>query len=72
MNRTQTLAVLHEILDALGESIIVNWVSVDSSEIKMRCDFNEGTWERVNPILQKNGLSLKIANGHVVIYEPTN
>jgi hypothetical protein len=78
MNRSEAVAVLHEIYDLLKESVTMNQVSLDDKsqlvkngngyEIKMQCIFDEDCWDGVKPILERHGLGMRLADGFVIIY----
>ena len=80
MDKQEALAVMHEILDVLKESVLITRVSLDGRRshvfkddengdysIRIRCDFEAGCWNGVKPILERHGLSMKVADGFVVI-----
>ncbi len=79
MNKTETLAVMHEILDAWRESVTINSVSLDPSrshreheekgyQIKMQCELDGFSRSIMKPILEKHGLGVKEEGGFVTIY----
>ncbi len=79
MNKQNALAVLHEIMHICGESLIVQCVSLDNLssqsamngngyQIKMKCDLDNDSWGCVKPILKKHNLSIKVADGFVILY----
>jgi hypothetical protein len=81
MNKQNALAILHEITDACGKSLIVQCVSLDdlSSQIakngngykiKMKCDLDKNSWRCIKPILKKHNLTIKVADGYLIIQEP--
>ncbi|HTY74254.1 MAG TPA: hypothetical protein VMD05_01650 [Candidatus Nanoarchaeia archaeon] len=79
MNREEALATMHEIVNALRESIIVDSVSFDDSqvsktsvgyEIRMRCTLNPATKAIISPILKKNKLEIKETDELITIYQP--
>ena len=77
MNKTEALAVLHEIRDALKESAIISCVSLDGSqvshistggyEIKMKCELDSVSRGIINGILKKYELYLKEQGGYVIL-----
>ena len=77
MNKTEALAVLSEIRDALKESMIVSCVSLDGSqvshiltggyEIKMKCELDSVSRGIINGILKKYELYLKEQGGYVIL-----
>ena len=76
MNKTEALAVLNEIRDALKESMIVTCVSLDGSqvshiltggyEIKMKCALDSVSRDLISNILKKHELYLKEQDGYVI------
>jgi hypothetical protein len=81
MDRKEALAVLHQINDECKEAILMFCVSIDSLNsqltkegtrylIKIKCDLDDYSRKCLNPILQRNGLSLKEENGFVIILKP--
>jgi hypothetical protein len=76
MDRAEALAVLHEILEAFKESVIMNAVSLDNPanstsskefEIKINCSLDSTSKQSIAPILKKHNLLLKESEGIVVI-----
>jgi hypothetical protein len=77
MNKTEALAVLSEIRDALKESLVVSCVSLDGSqvshiltggyEIKMKCELDNVSRNIINNILKKYELYLKEQDGYVIL-----
>jgi hypothetical protein len=75
MDRGEALAVLHEILDASKESIMMNSVSLENPpvspsrghQIKINCTLDSTSKQCIEPILKKHKLSLKESEGFVVI-----
>jgi hypothetical protein len=77
LNKTEALAVLSEIRDALKESTVVSCVSLDGSqvshistggyEIKMKCELNRVSRDIINRILKKYELYLKEQGGYVIL-----
>jgi len=78
MNRSEAIAVLHEIYDLLKESVTVNHVSLDDKsqlvkngngyEIKMQCAFDKDCWDGVEQILERHGLGMRLVDDFVIIY----
>ncbi|MGA3290809.1 MAG: hypothetical protein ABSD42_11295 [Candidatus Bathyarchaeia archaeon] len=79
MNKSEALAVLHEIFETCNESLIINCVSLDPKPkvskdpdcaylIRMKCDLDSNSRSYVQPILDKHKLAMKEENGHVIIY----
>jgi hypothetical protein len=80
MDRAEALVVLHEILEVCKESVTMNSVSIDTSqlsilskgyEIKINCDFRSISKQCVEPILEKHKLIMKELKGLVVIKSNT-
>lgn len=77
MNKTEALAVLSEIRDALKESMVVSCVSLDGSqvshilsggyEIKMKCELDSVSKGIINRILKKYELYMKEQNSYVIL-----
>jgi hypothetical protein len=80
LNKSEALAVLHEIVDTLGESVIISCVSLDSNVsqvskdavkvgylIRIKCDLDNYTRNCLNPLLEKHGLTLKEEKGYIII-----
>ena len=77
MNKTEALAVLSEIREALKESMVVSCVSLDGSqifhilsggyEIKMKCELDSVSRGILDSILRKYELYLKEQNGYVIL-----
>ena len=77
MNKTEALAVLSEIRDALKESMVVSCVSLDGSqishilsggyEIKMKCELDSVSRGIINSILKKYEVYIKEQNGYVIL-----
>jgi hypothetical protein len=77
MNKTEALAVLNEVRDALKESTVVSCVSLDGSqvfhilsggyEIKMKCELDNVSRGIIDSILRKHELYLKEQNGYVIL-----
>jgi hypothetical protein len=77
MNKTEALAVLSELRDALKESTVVSCVSLDGSqvfhilsggyEIKIKCELDSASRDVIGIILKKHELYLKEQYGYVVL-----
>ena len=77
MNKTEALAVLSDIRDALKESLVVSCVSLDGSqvshiltggyEIKIKCELDNVSRGIINNILKKYELYLKEQDGYVIL-----
>ena len=82
MDRVEAVAILHEILEVWGESVIMTCVSIDDAsstvyrnlnigyEIRMRCDLDNDSRDCIKPILEKHKLGIKEEEGFVIIYSP--
>ena len=81
MNRQEALAVLHEINRECKEAIIATCVSLEAPssqllregrgyQIKMKCELDAYSIQCLNPIIQRNNLTLKEDKGLVIIYKP--
>ena len=76
MNKSEALAVLGEIRDALKNSEVLSCVSLDGSqvshvstggyEIKMKCEFDSVSKDAINGVLKRNELYMKEQNGYVI------
>ena len=76
MDRAEALAVLHEILEAFKESVIMNGVSLDNPEtsslskefeIKINCSLDSTSKQSITPILKEHNLFLRETEGFVII-----
>ena len=76
MDRAEALGVLHEILEACQESIVMNSVSLDNPpisssskgySIKINCALDIASKQCIEPILKKHKLFLKESEGFVII-----
>jgi hypothetical protein len=74
VNRAEALATLHEILDALQESVLMYFISLDDSnisktsvdyEIVLRCELDRQAKEIIKPILVRRHLAMKESKGLV-------
>jgi hypothetical protein len=79
MNKTEALAVLHEIFESCRESVTINCVSIDphsqvsknpegNYSIRMKCDLDSAARRCVASILQKHLLAMKEEKGFVIVY----
>ena len=75
MDRAEALAVLHEILEACGESVIMNSVSIDNLpvsvtskgyQIKIKCSLDNDSRQIIESVLKKHKLFLKESEWFVV------
>ncbi|HLN88831.1 MAG TPA: hypothetical protein VK253_02085 [Candidatus Binatia bacterium] len=77
MNKTEALAVLSEIRDALKESMAISCVSLDGSqvshilsggyEIKIKCELDSVSKGIINNIVKKHELYMKEQNNYVIL-----
>jgi hypothetical protein len=76
MNKSEALAVLHEIYDTCRESVTLTCVSLDSKQIenlgvgykiRMKCELDNCSREIIETILVKHNLTLKEENSYVFI-----
>ncbi len=78
MDKSEAAAVMHEIYDAIGESVCINSISLDDLDslivkgdkgyqIKMKCSLDNHSRRTIKPIIEKNHLTLKESNGYVLI-----
>ncbi len=78
MNRSEAAAVMHEIFDAVGESICIDSVSLDDLDslivkgdrgyqIKMKCSLDTLARRTIKSIIEKYHLAIKEENGYVLI-----
>jgi hypothetical protein len=77
LDRAKALAVLHEVLDDLNESVNIESVSFDESdvsvtstgfEVRLRCHLDRESKETVEAILKMHNLKMREANGVIIIY----
>ena len=76
MNKSEALAVLSEIRDALKKLDAASCVSLDGSqvshvstggyEIKMKCELDSVSRDAISGVLKRNELYLKEQNGYVI------
>ena len=71
MKRAEALAVMHEILNALQESVLMDSVSFDTHnkgyDIKIKCQLGRDSRNSLQHILEKHGLRMKEEEGYVII-----
>ena len=77
MNKSEALAVLSEIRDALKKSEVLNCVSLDGSqvshvstggyEIKIKCELDNASRDAISSILKRHELYMKEQNGFVIL-----
>lgn len=74
MERTQAVAVLHEIIDVWQESVLITSVSLDEVsqpnhyQLRIGCCLDNNSKNLVKPILDKHNLGMKIGNSFVIFY----
>jgi hypothetical protein len=77
--KSEALAVLHELLDALKESVLIGGVSLDCSgsgianspegfQIKINCNLDKYSREIIKPILQSHKLSIREDKNYILIF----
>jgi hypothetical protein len=77
MNKTEALAVLREIGDALKESVAkscvfpggsqVSHILTGGYEIRMKCELDSGSRDIISGILKKYGLHMKEQDGYLIL-----
>jgi len=77
MNKTEALAVLNNIRDALKKSGALSCVALDGSqvshvltggyEIKMKCELDSASRDIINGVLKRYELHMKEQNGYVIL-----
>ncbi len=77
MNKSEALAVLHEVNEAFKDSLCVSSVSLDGSQvshiltggyqIKMKCELHDSSREIIKGIAKKNRLAVKEQDGYVIL-----
>ena len=76
--KPEALAVMHELLDALKESVLISGVSLDCSgskkanspegfQIKMNCNLDKYSREIIKSILQRHRLTIREDTNCVLI-----
>ena len=79
MNKSEALDVMHEILDALKETVSISSVSLDHSshqiskhpddfQIKIKCNLDDYSRKCIQPILEKHNLKTDTKEDTVIIY----
>jgi hypothetical protein len=79
MNRSEALAVLHELFTVLQETLLIGCVSLDSKEttflrgsngfeIKIKCELDVRSRKCMEPILEKHNLGIKEDEGFIILY----
>jgi hypothetical protein len=77
MDRKEALAVLHEILEAFNESVIMNSVSLYNPPIsatskdypiKINCTLDSASRQCISQVLKKRKLFLNESEGFVIIH----
>ena len=82
LNKSEALAVMHEIYDAVKDTVSVSCVSLDGSQvshistggyqIKMKCELDSHSIGFIDGILKKNNLAMKKQNGYIIIHSVTD
>ena len=77
MNKSEALAVLSEIRDALNKSAVLNCISLDGSqvshvstggyEIKIKCELDNASRDAISGLLKRHELYVKEQNGFVIL-----
>lgn len=79
VGRAAAVAILREIFDVLRESLIITGVSIDSPisrdpgrpnkafEIRIKCDLDHNSRDRIKPILEKYQTTMKEEKGFAII-----
>ncbi len=82
LDRVEAVAILREILEVWGESVIMTCVSIDDPssrisrnsnngyEIRLRCSLDNDSRDCIKPILEKYKVGMKDEEGFVIIYSP--
>ena len=78
MNKSEALAVMHEIYDAFKESVTVSFVSLDGSQvshistggylIKMKCELDSYSRDIIKNVMKRHKLHMKEQNGYVILH----
>jgi hypothetical protein len=77
LNKSEALAVMHEIYDTCRDSVIMNSVSLDATymerlekgyRILVKCDLDSKSRKTIEAILGKHKLAMKEENGYVHIF----
>ncbi len=76
MNKSEALAVMHEILDTCKESATLNSVSLDATymersktgfQLRIKCDLDSKSRKEIEAILKKHKLVLREEQGFLTI-----
>ncbi len=78
MNKSEAIVVLRQIFGVIGESVCVDFVSLDNLDsllvkhnlgyqIKMKCALDRNSMDSVLSILEGKHLALKEEHGYIVI-----
>jgi hypothetical protein len=77
MNKSEALAVLHEINEAFKDSVRINSVSLDGSQvshistggyqIKMKCELDNSSRDTIKGIAKRRSLTMKEQDGYVIL-----
>ncbi len=78
LNKSEAIAVLRELFDALQGSSVVNCISLDGSqvshiftggyEIRLKCELDSKSRDIMKGITKKNNLEMKEQNGYVILH----
>ena len=77
MNKSEALAVLHEVNEAFKDSICISSVSLDGSQvshiltggyqIKMKCELDSSARDIIKGIAKRHALTMKEQDGYVIL-----
>jgi hypothetical protein len=77
MNKSEAIAVLHELNEAIKESVSVSCVSLDGSQvshistggyqIKIKCELDSYSREIIKGIIKRHNLTMKEQDGYVLL-----
>jgi hypothetical protein len=77
LNKSEALALLHEVNEALKNSAVVNCISLDGSQvshvftggyqIRMKCELDSDSRDIIKVIVKRNNLAMKEENGFVIL-----
>jgi hypothetical protein len=77
MNKSEALAVLHEVNEAFKDSICISSVSLDGSQvshiltggyqIKMKCELDSSSRDIIKGIAKRHALTMKEQDGYVIL-----
>jgi len=85
LNKSEALAVLHEIYGACRESVIITCISIDSLSskvfkdpenggftIRMQCNLDDYSRKCIKPVLENHMLAMIEEKGYVTIFKLHN